>query len=96
MQLFDSLKGMWVQGRLTRGSCDLAQQLRFNRQPDGGLVSRSIFARFHYDGDAGRVQHVLKMAAIEGGSLVTGARMGVGLPVKSYKTSGPCLKALHS
>jgi hypothetical protein len=34
-------------------------------------MARSIFASFHYDGDADRVQQVLKMGAIEGDSLVT-------------------------
>lgn len=33
-------------------------------------VARSIFASFHYTGDADRVQQVLKMGAIEGDSLV--------------------------
>lgn len=38
---------------------------------DGGLkMSRSIFASFYYDGDADRVQQVLRMGAIEGDSLV--------------------------
>jgi hypothetical protein len=34
-------------------------------------MARSIFASFHYDVDAWRVQQVLKMGAIEGDSLVT-------------------------
>lgn len=34
-------------------------------------MARSIFASFYYDGDADRVQQVLKMGAIEGDSLVT-------------------------
>lgn len=34
-------------------------------------MARSIFASFYYDGDAARVQQVLKMGAIEGDSLVT-------------------------
>ena len=33
-------------------------------------MARSIFASFYYDGDADRVQQVLKMGAIEGDSLV--------------------------
>lgn len=33
-------------------------------------MARSIFASFHYTGDADRVQQVLKMGAIEGDSLV--------------------------
>lgn len=38
---------------------------------DGGLeMARSIFASFYYDGDADRVQQVLRMGAIEGDSLV--------------------------
>lgn len=34
-------------------------------------MARSIFASFYYDGDADRVQQVLKMGALEGDSLVT-------------------------
>lgn len=34
-------------------------------------MARSIFASFHYDGDADRVQQVLQMGAIAGDSLVT-------------------------
>ena len=34
-------------------------------------MARSIFASFHYDGDADRVQQVLQMGAIEDDSLVT-------------------------
>lgn len=34
-------------------------------------MARSIFASFYYDGDADRVQQVLKMGAIESDSLVT-------------------------
>lgn len=34
-------------------------------------MARSVFASFYYDGDADRVQQVLKMGAIEGDSLVT-------------------------
>lgn len=34
-------------------------------------MARSIFASFYYDGDADRVQQVLKMGAIEGDSLLT-------------------------
>jgi hypothetical protein len=34
-------------------------------------MARSIFASFHYDGDADRVQQVLNMGAIAGDSLVT-------------------------
>lgn len=34
-------------------------------------MARSIFASFHYGGDADRVQQVLRMGAIEGDSLVT-------------------------
>lgn len=34
-------------------------------------MARSVFASFHYDKDNWRVQQVLKMGAIEGGSLLT-------------------------
>lgn len=54
-------------------------------------VARSIFASFYYDGDADRVQQVLKMGAIEGDSLVTSQEWE---SVK-YKTDAAIEKWIH-
>ena len=55
-------------------------------------MARSIFASFYYDGDADRVQQVLKMGAIEGGSLVTAQEWE---SVK-YKTDAAIESWIHS
>jgi len=54
-------------------------------------VARSVFASFYYDGDADRVQQVLKMGAIEGDSLVTSQEWE---SVK-YKTDAAIEKWIH-
>lgn len=55
-------------------------------------MARSIFASFYYNGDADRVQQVLKMGAIEGDSLV----VAQDWESVKYKTDAAIEKWIHA